>query len=255
MIDHYMASSAAVSRTDRVRETLVELITELDEGDQIPSERELSQSLGVSRETLRRRIGELTAEGHLQRKQGSGTFVAVRKLTDQLWLSSFSEDMRLRGLHPSSRLVSTKQSTAGEVVGALLEVSPDEPIFVVRRVRHADGEPMAVEDLHVASALVPDLQTDELADSSFYELLEARYGIEVAHGLQTIEATVVDEEQAGLLKVPVHSAALFVERTSTAADGLVIEYVRSVYRGDRYRFEVASKRLPSPLPGLGKRPR
>ena len=84
--------------------------------------------------------------------------------------------------------------------------------------------------------LVPELAREDLENRSFYQLLEERYEIIIASGVQYIEPTVTDEEESALLGVPVHSPAFLFERTTRDEAGRVIELVRSIYRGDRYRL-------------------
>ena len=96
---------------------------------------------------------------------------------------------------------------------------------------------MAIEWLNVPAALVPHLDPRDLEHQSFYTILSTRFGIDIAGGSQTIEPTVTDAHDARLLGVPLHSPALFVERSTWTEDGRVIEFVQSTYRGDRYRFE------------------
>ena len=95
---------------------------------------------------------------------------------------------------------------------------------------------LAIEDLHVRQALVPGLEGAELENGSFYELLESRYGITIVGGAQTVEPTVTNEEESELLRVPLHSPAFLFERVTRSAKGDLVEYVRSIYRGDRYRL-------------------
>jgi GntR family transcriptional regulator len=219
-----------------VRSQLLELIEGAEVGTAIAPERQLAAELGVSRMTLRRVIGDLVVEGRLTRKQGSGTFVAKPKIAQPLTMTSFSEDMRLRGLTPGSRTLSLEAIDAGARVGRWLEISPRDPILRARRLRLADGEPMAVETLHVPAAIVPGLTAEDLASSSFYELLGTRYGITLGVGLQTTEPTVLNDEEAAVLEVPVHSPAFLFERVTRDQGGRPVEYVRSLYRGDRYRL-------------------
>ncbi len=99
-----------------------------------------------------------------------------------------------------------------------------------------DGEPMALEVLHVPAAMVPDLTEADLENASFYDLLQDRYGVTIVSGTQTIEPTVTNEEESEALGVPLHSPAFLFERTTLAQSGQPIEFVRSFYRGDRYRL-------------------
>jgi GntR family transcriptional regulator len=229
-------SFKAMTKQDQIRQRVVQLIQELGVGAAIPSERRLSTDLGVSRLTLRAALDELVREGYLVRKHGSGTFVGQPKIAQQLTLTSFSEDMRRRGMVPDSRTIGLENVHAGPQVGRALHVSPGARVFRIRRLRLADDVPMAVETLHVAVSLVPGLTPAQLEHASFYELLEQRYGVVIASGLQTIEPTVTNEEESELLDVPLHSPAFLFERTSFTPHGETVEYVRSIYRGDRYRL-------------------
>jgi GntR family transcriptional regulator len=87
-----------------------------------------------------------------------------------------------------------------------------------------------------ASPIVPGLTAEDLATSSFYELLGTRYGVTLGVGLQTTEPTVLNDEEAAVLEVPVHSPAFLFERVTRDQGGRPVEYVRSLYRGDRYRL-------------------
>jgi GntR family transcriptional regulator len=218
------------------RERLLELIDGLTVGDAIPPERRLAGELGVSRLTVRAALDDLVREGVIVRRRGSGSYVSRPKIAQQIGLTSFTEDMRQRGFVPSTRLLEMETILAGAQLGRALHVSPGERVVRILRLRLADGEPMAVEDLCVSAAMVPGITRSELEDSSFYALLRDRFGITVARGVQVIEPTVTSEEEAAILGVPLHSPALQFERTTESEDGRVVEFVRSVYRGDRYRI-------------------
>jgi GntR family transcriptional regulator len=95
---------------------------------------------------------------------------------------------------------------------------------------------MAMEVLHVPQSLVPGLTKADLENHSFYELLQERYAIVITSGTQTIEPTVTNEEESEVLGVPLHTPAFLFERTTVAESGRMVEFVRSIYRGDRYRL-------------------
>lgn len=235
---------AGTTKYETVRTALLDLVAGEQVGASIPPERQLASDLGVSRMTLRRVIGDLVYEGYLTRRQGSGTFVGKPKIAQQLTMTSFSEDMRRRGFHPSARTLSLEHTSAGVQVGRFLDISPTDRIVRARRLRLADGESMAIETLHVPEARVPDLSPDDLDRTSFYDLLRDRYGVVLGAGRQTIEPTLVDEQQAAVLEVPVHSPAFQFERVTCDEDGRPVEFVRSLYRGDRYQL-VTELRPPS----------
>ena len=121
--------------------------------------------------------------------------------------------------------------------------------MIVTRLRLADRETMAIETLHVREALVPGLSADDLERHSFYELLHGTYGVEIVGGTQTIEPTVTNEDESQALGVPLHSPAFVFERVTRSPAGEIVEYVRSIYRGDRYRIVTELSRPREPRPG------
>lgn len=243
----------AVGKQVQARARVLEIVEALAPGDAIPPERRLARDLEVSRPTLRAAIDELVRVGLLRRRQGSGTYVADPKVPGPLTMTSFSEDMRRRGMEPGSRLLSFEAVAAGAKTGAKLNLSPVEEVWAIRRLRLAGGETMAIESLFVPRSLLPDLTRRDLESGSFYELLAER-GIAIAAGTQTIEATVTTGEEAEVLAVPVHAPALLFERLTTDGGGRPVEFVRSVYRGDRYQLVTDLKPTPAAI-GRGDAPR
>jgi GntR family transcriptional regulator len=225
-----------MTKQSQTRDQVLDLIETLGVGSAIPSERQLSVDLGVSRLTVRAALDELVRAGYLVRRRGSGTFVREPKIAQELTMTSFSEDMQRRGMRPGSRTLSLETALACAYLGRCLHVSPSERIMVAKRLRLADDETMAIETLHVPEALVPGLTRKDFDQTSFYELLTQRYGIEIVGGIQTIEPTVTNEEESEALGVPLHSPAFQFERTTRADTGSIVEFVRSIYRGDRYRL-------------------
>lgn len=230
----------------RLHDELRERVDAMAAGEPLPPERELAREVGVSRTTLRRAVDELVAAGRLRRRQGAGVFAVGPRIAHALTATSFSADMRARGLEPATRIVEFESGPAGPRLGRRLEVSPDATVVRALRLRLADAEPMALETLHVPADLVPGLDEETLAASSYYELL-ARHGHAVAGGWQSIEPTVTDGPESTLLGVPVHSPALLFERVTRDGGGRVLEFVRAVYRGDRYRIETEIAPVAAPV--------
>src|SRR5436305_8929835 len=138
-----MSAPAKVTKQSHTRQQVLDLIESLGIGTAIPSERQLSADLGVSRLTLRAALDDLAREGYLVRRRGSGTYVQQPKISQELTITSFSDDMRRRGMTPSSQTLALKVQLAGARLGRFLNVSPGEEIMVVRRLRLADGVSMA----------------------------------------------------------------------------------------------------------------
>jgi GntR family transcriptional regulator len=235
-----------VTKQRETKDRVLDLMEGLGVGQAIPSERQLSAELGVSRLTLRAALDELAREGYVIRRRGSGTFVSEPKIAQELTMTSFTEDMRRRGMDPGSRTLGLEVVPAGARLGRFLHVSPSEPIVVAKRLRLADRETMAIETLHVREALVPGLTQRDLDGQSFYEILRDRFGIVIAGGAQTIEPTVTNEEESEALGVPLHSPAFLFERVTHSESNEIVEFVHSIYRGDRYRLVTDLTALPSP---------
>jgi GntR family transcriptional regulator len=225
-----------LSKQEDTRDRVLDLMESLMVGQPIPAERQLAVDLGVSRLTVRAALDELVRDGYLDRRHGSGTYITEPKIAQPLTLTSFSEDMRRRGMTPGSRTLELTATTAGARLAHRLGVSPETRLIRVKRLRLADSQPMAMEVLHVPESLVPGLTRQDFEDHSFYELLRERYGITIASGTQSIEPTVTSEEESEVLNVPLHTPAFLFERTTLSESGRIVEFVRSIYRGDRYRL-------------------
>jgi GntR family transcriptional regulator len=191
--------------------------------------------------TLRQAISDLADAGYVSRLQGSGTFASGSTISKNGDLTGFSEDMAARGFSSSSRLVTVTRVPAGPIRGPELVLSPADPIYHIERVRMADGIPMCLENVDLPADLVPGLELQDLT-GSLYDILKSEYGLELVEANQVITATVVDQTEADLLRVPVHSPALIVKRLGFDRHRRPVERAISVYRGDRYDVQLTVKR-------------
>ncbi len=210
---------------------------QLSPGQRAPSEREIAETLGISRMTARAAMSNLVADGYLYSVPGKGTFVSNPKMRQDLMeLTSFTEDMRKRGFKPGARLLEIGVTDrAPEKVYRRLELPEGEDLIRIHRLRTADEEPMCLETSYLPKSYVPWLPEEDLESGSLYRALES-HGIELVRAEEHLEATVVWETESELLTVPVGYPALLIERTTYTEGGRPIEYVKSLYRGDRYRF-------------------
>ncbi|WP_381800165.1 GntR family transcriptional regulator [Streptomyces niveus] len=225
-----------VLKRERARDAVLELIESRSPGDAIPSERALCALLGVSRPTVRSAIDELVAAGLLVREHGRGMFVAPAKITQELVSADLTLTVPRAAGTWSSRLLEFTTHQAGARVGRKLRMSPAEDILYVARLRLVDGAPMAIEHLHIRAALAPGLSAQELENGDLYEHLRDTHGVHVHEAVQAIEPTVVTRAEARFLDVPELSPALLFERLTSDTAGRPVEYVHSLYRGDRYRI-------------------
>ncbi|WP_048716545.1 GntR family transcriptional regulator [Bacillus sp. 522_BSPC] len=222
-----------------------EIIKELTPGDPISSEREFSEKYGISRMTVRQAINNLVAEGVLVRQRGKGTFVATPKVEQELsGLTSFSEDMRSRGLTPKTKILDFKTIPCPRRVASKLRIEEEEMVYEFSRLRIADEIPMALETSYIPTALIKELQ-EETLHGSIYEYVEKTLQLKISHATQTIESTLSQKNESIPLGIKEGAPALLMERYSYLENGTPFEYVKSIYRGDRYKFVIDMKRSQS----------
>lgn len=211
---------------------------QLKPGDRVPSERELTERFGVSRMTARQALVEMETQGFLVRVQGKGTFVATPKLEQPLvMLTSFTEDMRRRGLEAGARVLSAGEVPAGRRLSQALGIAETDPIYRLERLRLAGGEPMALETSHLNPVYFPGLLELDFEHVSLYQILRERFDIRLVRATQSLEAVPADSRQAEILHVREATPLMLMERTSWDQYDRPVEMVRSYYRGDRYRFK------------------
>ena len=222
----------------QLSDVLAELATrDLGPGASIPSERELMTTYDVSRATVRKAIDSLVVGGLLEKIHGKGTFVARPRVQTSLHLASFSEDMRRRGLTPSTRLMRVDEERPPADVVRTLRLGARGTAWRIDRVRLADGQPMAIEQGWYPRSLLPDLDTADLT-GSLYTLFASSYDLVIDGAEQTLWGEAAEGATARRLEAPVHTPLLVFRRVSSAA-GRPVEHVVSRYRGDRYQVHMS----------------
>lgn len=211
---------------------------ELKAGYTIPSERELSEQLNLSRVTVRRALSELAEARIIVQRRGARSTIAGRVEKPLSSLTSFSEDMLSRGYQPGARWLEKDLCHASPSEIIALSLSPGAQVWRLKRLRTVDDRPMAVEIAVVPQTFIPTLET--LGDS-LYSVFQ-QYGLMPARALQRIRAEPLDRHYSQLLDLPTHSPALHVERHCYLEDGRPIEYTHTWYRGDSYDFLVELQR-------------
>jgi GntR family transcriptional regulator len=205
--------------------------------DPIPSVQEIADRYGVSLMTARQAVRSLCDLGLIYSKQGKGTFVSRTKMEkDFRQVLSFTEEMRLRGNPTRSRLLSLRLQAPGQEVRKALELSAGEKVFRLHRVRYADGLPMGVECSCLPADLCPGLLQIFDEQASLYRTLTERYGVQLFTASETVEVGRVAGDEARLLQIAAKSPVFLFTRISFLENGKPAEYVKSTYRGDRYRI-------------------
>lgn len=206
----------------------------------IPTERELCELYKVSRITVRQALNELENEGYIYRKQGKGTFVTVPKIEQRLSsFYSFSEEIRKMGYLPGTQVIGLDLIKADNRLAKFLNVADKAAVYRIRRLRLANGEPFAYENSFIPYELCPGLTGEEVSRNGLYNSM-GRYNVVPNKAIETFEAVGINMDDAKHLGVKRNSPGLLLERI-TYADEQVVEYCRSIIRGDRYKYRVMLK--------------
>ena len=219
-----------------LKQHLLDMLRSLPPGSPIPTERALAAEFDVSRTTVRQALAELTVEGRLVRVQGKGTFVAAPKVAQPLQLTSYTQDTLSQRRRPASRLLDIVEEPADEQLARLLGVGTDGMVLRMRRLRLADGEPMAIETTHLPLPRFRGLGALLAAGGSLYRLMQERFDVELGHADETIETALATPEETELLGADTGLPMLLLSRHVFDAGGTTVEWVQALYRGDRYKF-------------------
>ncbi|WP_338780365.1 phosphonate metabolism transcriptional regulator PhnF [Metabacillus sp. FJAT-52054] len=211
-------------------------------GEAIPSERQFCEQYSISRMTVRQAISNLVNEGILERKRGRGTFVSAPKLNQELTgITSFTEQMAEQGKKPETMIISFERTAASKQAAKELGLTQNEEMYKVKRIRLADGEAMAYETLYMPVHLFPDM-TKKHAEGSIYHYIESDCCMPIQYGKQELEAAEAGKKAAEALKLAEGAPVLKIQRTSFTADHQPVEYTKTIYRGDRYKYVMELER-------------
>jgi GntR family transcriptional regulator len=224
----------------QIREVLRQRITsgEYQIGARLPSERELAQTYDVSRMTARLALQLLSQDGLIHSRVGKGTFVSQPKINQELsMLIGFTEDMGRRGMMAASRVLDAGQRKADAEVAPQLQIDPGTTLYVLRRVRLANGEPLALETAHLNRTLCPNLfEGRDFAVLSLYRVLRESYGLRLLRAEQVIAARLPDAQECEALGIGSREPVLSQTRTTYDDQQRPVEFVRSVYIGSAFQL-------------------
>jgi GntR family transcriptional regulator len=206
---------------------------QLKPGDLVASERELAKAHKVSLMTARHALADLAREGMVERRHGSGTFVAPPKIHFNK-LMSYTEQMASRGLAANSRIISSGVLDNEPEIAARLSLSASSHLFTLERVRQAADEPFALETCYLSADEFPALAGGTLERGSLFVTLEREYGIELAYADEEIDATAADLRMAELLAVTRGAPLLRIRQLIYTTKGKACMYVVGLYRSGRH---------------------
>ncbi len=245
--------AARVPKYYRLKRHLLEMTETMPPGT-VPPERTLAAEFDTSRTTVRQALQELVVEGRLERIQGKGTSVAKPKVSQALQLTSYTEDMRAQGLEPTSQLLDIGYITADDTLAGLLDIQPGGRVLRIERLRLASGEPMAIETTHLSAkrsrpAALPGQVHLPVHGAGRGLRRAARRG---RGDHRDLAGDTAGGGPARHGRGPADADALPALR---GRPGKPVEWVRSVYRGDRYSsWRGSSARRTTDGSGTHRRP-
>lgn len=235
-----------VSRRQPLYDQLVDLLrekieNELEPGDLLPSERDLSERYGLSRTTVRLALKELETLGLISRRHGKGTFVAdiSREATNLMGTYSFTEQMRSLGRVPKTVILEFEIREATKYVAEHLGLRLGDKIFRMRRLRLADGVPMMVERTYLPVSEFVSLTLEDVSTKPLYDIVEQDYHQKIRRAEEEFYASIARNVDASVLGIPEGAPVLKLLRTTYNDKNMVIEYTHSVARADQFKYKVS----------------
>lgn len=213
----------------------------LGPGDSLPSERELAKNHGVSLMTARAALTALERQGSVERRPGSGTFVAVPRINYNKLMST-TELMAGRGLQASSRVLSSGIINGFSEVNAPLGLSEDAPLVKLHRLRLVQKQPLALETSYLPADQFRSILDEPLKNGSLFSTLEQDFGIQLAYADEEVDAIGADQRVASHLKVPSGSPVLRIRQIIYSTSGVPVLYGLGLYRADRHRLLIRRSR-------------
>lgn len=234
----------------QIKQNILSAIGEgrLQSGDLLPTEYDFCEACSISRPTVRQAMNELVQEGILYRLKGKGTYVSAPKIDGRFLnkLQSFQEEMRQKGLVPTTRVLRAQVMEGKPLINAALHMDNRQKLVYLERVRCADSEPLVYVETYLPYRLVPGILDYDFARQSLYEVLQNSYGLQVTRADREIEAVNATEHIAALLQTTRGRALSLVTTVAYTREGTAVEYSMARYRGDRNKFSVRLYREEKP---------
>lgn len=216
---------------------------EMRPGDKIPSERELADLLSVSRITARQAIKTMLESGLIYREQGRGTFVAEPRLRGLRGFTSFTEDMRERGLNPRSQVLKQELVHPDEVLQRVLKLAQGEQALHLVRLRLADDQPMALQSSFIPCHVAPGLEKEDLTDKSLFEVLKSKYYLYPTWTEAEVQALPSSSEEQRWLNMKPNEPVLVVRGLTFNESFEIVESVRTAYPGNGLALYIGRQRM------------
>lgn len=208
------------------------------ENEKLPSERELCESLDISRSTVRQAMAELEKDDYIYKEHGRGIFVSYESFRqDLLNFYSFTDEMLKIGKEPSSKVLAFDRVKADEKLSRKLKTKEEAELYRVTRLRLADDEPILLETSYLPVRRFPDLEGEELAEKPMYDIFREQYQVIFSEAKEVFKSVTIRKHEADKLEVNRQSPGMMIERYTYEKEKIV-EYTTSIARGDKFEYVV-----------------
>jgi GntR family transcriptional regulator len=225
---------------EQLRTILLQDIQRRENGEMLPTEKELCIRYGVSRQTVRQTFKRLSEEGLLIRTAGRGTVVSHPKIArDNSWaLENFNLEMREHGIKAETRVLLLQLIPGSAFFNDRLGIDRKERLIFLRRLRFTNGWPYVVADSYLPYEKLAGLEKeqDALERESLHVIIEKKFHYIFAGADRSVEAIPVPSREAGDLGILTGSPVLYSETVWHVSGGFAAEFVMEWYRGDRSCF-------------------
>lgn len=233
----------------QLKEILLEFIKSQKPYTLLPTEAELCSHFVLSRSTVRQALSDLTVEGYIVRHKGKGTMILPRKIEQEFLeiLESFNDEMQEKGLHPTTSVVQLEIKQADPYVSKLLQLSEDQEVVYLKRLRSIEGEPAVLVETYIPAERyhLRGLLDEDFVNKSLYHLMKYKYKVEIESSRRVLEIRYPNELDTNLLEIKPSSPIHYIETTSFDFTGIPVEFSRAKYRGDTNKFiiKISKKKI------------
>jgi GntR family transcriptional regulator len=225
----------------QVKDAIIQLINvgEYKPHSQLPTEAEFCEKYGVSRTTVRTALQQLSIEGYVYRKRGSGTFVSANKVKQILTttVKHFTEQITMQGKKPSIKVLDLEVIPADEFLSDLLKIDEGAPVNMLERVRFVNDVPIQYEIAYLPWYKTPGLNK-HACEKSLYELLATQFHLKISKTVETLELFITDSSTSEKLHINIGDPCFMLDTLAYLSDGTIIEYSKTIYRGDIAHFVI-----------------